>query len=146
MELKEVLFSPTAHVKFSADEVMLLMEWSKAHPENMCRDASRAWGFLNGIAHSGPDYRYVLTPNQLDTLVKICEIGAERGVLISLELQKVIDKMSSDKPNVRVQVAMGCPHCGSTRTIVEPEDQLFESREGCLNCNRWFNEPKLKNR
>jgi hypothetical protein len=29
--------------------------------------------------------------------------------------------------------------------ITHPEDDFFYGRDGCLTCDKWFNEPRLKN-
>ena len=35
---------------------------------------------------------------------------------------------------------MRCPHCGSGRApIVQEETDTFESRIGCLDCDKWYN-------
>lgn len=40
---------------------------------------------------------------------------------------------------------LGCPYCGSKRPFFhEKSDEMFTPRIGCLDCNRWFNKPKVR--
>lgn len=43
------------------------------------------------------------------------------------------------------QMSAGCPFCGSRREpLVKPSDELFLPRTGCLDCNRWWTPPQLR--
>lgn len=39
---------------------------------------------------------------------------------------------------------VSCQYCGSINLICKEEDELFLSRMGCLDCNSWLENVKLK--
>ena len=104
MNLKEISFEPKAEVEFSASDVNLLMEWSKAHYDGVCRQAGKQGNFLYGLSNSAPDYRHTLTWRQLDTLLKICELGTMAqnplSITMSMELLKIMKQMNDSSPDV----------------------------------------------
>lgn len=104
MNLKEISFEPKAEVEFSASDVNLLMEWSKAHYDAACKQVGQRTGWLYGLSNSAPDYKHTLTWRQLDTLRKICEMGAlmqnPLAITMSLQLCGILTKMSENSPDV----------------------------------------------
>ena len=104
MNLKEISFEPAALVEFSASDVNILMELSKAHYDGVCKAAGQWNGFLYGLSNSAPDYRSRLNNSQIQTLVKICEIGTAAGRPLAREIARelvgVLNKMESSSPDV----------------------------------------------
>jgi hypothetical protein len=104
MNLKEISFEPKAEVEFSASDVNLLMEWSKAHYDGVCRQAGKQGNFLYGLSNSAPDYRIRLTFREADTLRKICEVGTMAqnplSITMSMELLKIMKQMNDSSPDV----------------------------------------------
>lgn len=104
MNLKEISFEPKAEVEFSASDVNLLMEWSKAHYDGVCKEAGQWKGFLYGINNMGPEYRVSLANRQIQTLIKICEVGTMMqnplAITMSIQLRGILTKMSDNSPDV----------------------------------------------
>lgn len=62
------------------------------------------------------------------------EIMVKEYIIIDGQLYKRVDYFNSEF----------CPFCGSKELIINPEDETFLSRVGCLNCDRWIDPVRLR--
>lgn len=96
MNLKKIIYTPSADVVLTGAEVMVLMEFAAGHSDHKCREAGQVGGFLYGLKSrlgESPSVAEVLTGTSLefgeiDTLAKVTE-AAQSGRSVVMDAARM---------------------------------------------------------